>query len=402
MRTLYRFLDRLFGSRVYLDYAAATPLRHFIRREMERVLKLYGNPSSIHGEGVAARRGLTEIRTRAARALRARAEEIIFTSGGTESNNLAIQGVINAALETRKNEKSIHIITSVVEHTSVLEPIQRAQERGALVTYVKPDNRGMIDPRHVQEALTPETILVSLMYVNNEIGTITDLRKISRAVRAFRNNQQSAFPKERHYPLLHTDASQAPLFLDCAPERLGVDLLTVDAAKLYGPKGSGILFRRRGVPLARVSGGGTQEWGARPGTESLMLAVGATAALERAQKTHQESAHAVARLRDYVFQKLEKEFPQVTLNGDTKKRVANNVNISIPNIDPEFFVIQLDQLGIAASTASACKFGEISSVVGELGRGNQDSGAIRITLGLETKQEDIDRLIRALQYLLKN
>ena len=388
--------------RVYFDYAAATPLDARVLRAMQYVnMDVFANPSSVHREGVRAKTLLRSARVRIARALRAREEEIIFTSGGTESNNLAIFGVVEALFREGRAYGDMHIITSSVEHVSILKPIAILEARGVAVTYLPVDEHGQISLENVVKALRKSTVLISLMYVNNEIGTITPLRKITSAV--LKHYREDKKKTAREFPLFHTDASQAPLFLDCSPERLGVDLLTLDAQKLYGPKGVGLLYKKHGSTLAPILYGGAQEGSMRAGTESLALICGFAEALVIAEREHSSAQESVCLLRDSFIRNIEALIPQVIINGDRRERIANNVSITIPDCDMEFLVIKLDHAGIAASSASACLLETGSSYVMKALRGSdlRSTEAIRFTLGKETTKRDIECAVKALKRCVK-
>ena len=384
-------------KRIYLDYAAATPRDDRVSRAMQSVSRsVFGNPSSVHKEGACAKKVLNE-----ARALRVRDQEITFTSGGTESNNLAIFGVVESLISQGYAYHDMHIITSTVEHVSVLKPCAHFANKGVSVTYIPVDDQGRISPESVIKALRPSTILVSLMYVNNEIGTLTSLRKISIAIHTHYNKARKK--PRAGYPLVHTDASQAPLFLDCSPERLGVDLLTLDAQKVYGPKGVGLLYRKHSVALAPLLLGGGQEGGLRAGTEALPLIVGCAEALTIAVRERESTHKNVLVLRDLLIRGIEKSIPHVILNGSREERIANNVNITIPDCDMEFLVIKMDHAGVSVSSASAClSEGSGSHVVRALRDGaTRNVEALRFTLGKETTRHDIERTINILEHCLK-
>lgn len=387
-------------KRIYLDFAAATPVPEHVRKAMEPYWSIdFGNPSSIHSEGVCALSALRAARKRVARALRVREEEVVFTSGGTESNNLAICGVLEAARERGLAYGDMHVITSTVEHVSVLRPLSRYEKQGVSVTYLDVDEAGLVSPQRVAEALTPQTILVSLMYVNNEIGTLTPIRKIAELIRTspLYAKQREGYPSS--YPLVHTDASQAPLFFDVAPERLEADLLTVDAQKLYGPKGVGLLYKKHDVELRALLEGGGQEEGLRPGTEALPLIVGFSVALERAVREHKVLYKRMKTLQELFLRELCTHIPDAVINGSIKERTPNNINISLPSMDAEFMVVKLDQNGVAASTASACRSQEgVSRVVSRLTkRTDEGAQALRFTFGRETTARDITRAVEALK-----
>ena len=288
------------ARRVYLDYAAATPLRGEVRAVMEPYYaERFGNPGAIHEEGRRGRAAVEAARGRIATLLRVRPEEITFTSGGTEANNLAIFGVVSARARSEAARAGtglgdIHIITTAIEHSSVLTPLTQLQEQGIRVSFAPVDADGLIILAECKKLLSPETTLVTFAYVNSEIGVVQDVRRLVRLVRDY----------EREYDTqiaVHLDAAQAPLWLPCAMDSLGVDLMTLDAGKCYGPKGIGVLAHRRRVPLSAQTCGGGQEDGLRSGTENVPLIVGCAEALRIAQEGYAPRAHPVGAARLFVF-----------------------------------------------------------------------------------------------------
>lgn len=385
------FLSRFFKpKRVYLDYAAATPVRASVRAAMERYFSdHFANPSAIHHEGREARRAVEAARGTVARILKIRSEDIIFTSGGTESNNLAIFGVVEATHARGVRYEDMEIITTAIEHPSVLETLKVCAARGTVVHYVPVDENGKVVMSAFEELLSEKTVLVTFAYANSEVGVVQDVKRITRAVRALGDVR----------PLVHLDASQAPLWLPLAMDMLGVDMMTLDAGKCYGPKGVGVLAHRHHVELRPFAYGGDQESGLRPGTENVPLIVGCAHALEIAHDGREARVERVKELRDYLLESLSREIPQAVLNGSREDRIANNVNISIPGLDGEFAVVTLDVQGVAVSTRSACTGGKGggSHVVRVL-TGDEDRAAstIRFTLGEETTRNDIDRAVSVL------
>ncbi len=390
-------------KRIYLDNATTTPVAPDVMREMARFFAAdFGNPGSIHAEGVVAKKAVTEARHNIARLLHAHADEIIFTSGGTEANNLAIAGFIHALHVRGRPYKKMHAITSVIEHASVLECFHELERRGVAVTYMPVNGDGIVMPKSVREALRLDTVLVSLMYANNEIGTIQPVAKIARVIRDFRQRGRLNLT-EAPFPFLHTDASQAPQYLDCNRERLGVDMLTLDGQKMYGPKGVGALYAKRGTPLAPLFKGGGQERGLRPGTENVPLIAGFAKALEMAVKTREVESARLTALRDFLIGKVRMNTAGAVLNGSATERLPHNANFSFPGVDTEFLVLQLDAAGIACSTKSACKEGEREShVVAALGDDpRRATSTIRFSLGRATKRADISFLCAQLERILK-
>lgn len=394
---VYTYIRRLFlvrrpEPRVYLDYAAATPVWREVRDAMAPYLtEIFANPSAIHAEGQRAREAVDHARARLATLLTVRPEEITFTSGGTEANNLALFGTVEAALARGAYPGDIDIISTAVEHPSVLLALSALQRRGVTVHYARVDYEGLIDTAHLVSLLSPKTLLVTFAYVNSETGVVQDVRNTVRAI--------TRVGETSTRPYVHIDASQAPLWLSCAMDSLGVDLMTLDAGKCYGPKGAGVLVHKRGVPIQPLLFGGDQEGGLRPGTENVSLIVGCVEALCRAQDGHHERAQQVSVLRDTLFDEIMTEIPEAVCNGSRHRRVANNCNISIPGIDGEFAVVSLDVQGIAASTRSACAGGKgggshvVATMTGDHERANN---TIRFTLGEETTKEEIHRTVSAL------
>jgi cysteine desulfurase len=309
-----------------------------------------------------------------------RATDITFTSGGTESNNLALIGLVEALHASGRAYADMEIISSRIEHPTILETLSYLEKRGVGVQYVLVDEDGGIQMKSFENALSTKTILATFAYANSEIGVVQDIKKVTRMVRAYNEAHNTKI-------LTHVDASQAPLWLSCALDMLGVDMMTLDAGKCYGPKGVGVLAHRHSVSL-------------RSGTENTALIVGCARALVRAQKEYESRSLAVAKLRDYLFTRLAEEIPQHSINGSLKNRIANNINISFVGFDTEYAVIWLDSKGIAVSTRSAC--GAVgstgSSVVREMMRDEaRATSTLRFTLGEETTKADIEGAIQVLK-----
>lgn len=420
MSTLITKRSTLTAKRCYLDHASTTPLDQRVRRVMEPFFaRDFGNPSSIHAEGVAAKKAIDEARTKIARCLEAHAEEIIFTSGGTEANNLAIFGALAAF--TRSGLVKAHIVTTNIEHSSVLEPLRALERLGrAEVSYVPVESDGIVSPEKVIAAIRQSTVLVSVMYANNEIGTIQPIRRIGKMMYdlRFRNYESRSrrlnakrstlnIRNEKAYPLFHCDACQAPLYLNCLVNALGVDLLTLDGHKLYGPKGVGALYVRRGTPLTPQIFGGGQERGLRSTTENMPGIVGFAEAIRIATVEREKESARVERLRDHLYFliRANKHIDRrVVVNGSMKEneRLPSNLNISLPGVDTEFLTLQLDAAGIACSTKSSCLKGERESyVIRALGGGEERArSTVRFTLGRDTRKTDIDRTAETLLRLL--
>lgn len=383
---------------IYLDHAATT----YLDPKVFEVMKPYfseefGNPSSFNSVGIRAKETLAECREKVAKLLNAKGEEIIFTGSGTESVNLAIQGVAraNKKKNTGAGECKGHIITSQVEHHAVLDTCEYLEkEEGFDVTYLKPDKFGMISAQQVKKALREDTILVTIMYANNEVGTINPISEISKVIKL--NGSANV--------IFHTDACQAGGILNIDVEKLGVDLMTLNGSKLYGPKGTGMLYVRNGTKIKPLMFGGGQEFGLRSGTENLPGVVGFTKALELAQENSERESKRLIGLRDKLINVIIKSVPDTVLNGHPTERLPNNVNISFLNVEGESLLLHLDEQGICASSGSACtsKDLEPSHVLVAMGLPYELAhGSIRFTLGKRTIEEDIDKVISILPDIVK-
>lgn len=401
-------------SRIYLDYAAATPLDPQVLKAMTEVAakaESFGNPSSVHTEGRTARDILERARRNIARTLRVRAEELVFTSGGTESDNLAIVGIgTDIVKHVRQNTKQKlklqhkpECITTPIEHSAILEPLRVLSEGGMNVITLPVTAEGILPPERLAKEINPHTALVSISLVNSEIGVIQRAREIGTLLRAEqrrRTFQPSALPG----PYLHLDASQAAGYLSLSPEDYAADLLTLDAAKIYGPKGVGLLFVRRGVELAPHLRGGGQEEGRRAGTENIVGAVGLSVALARAEAMRAKEVARLSVLQKFFIQELTRRIPGLTLNGSLKRRSPANINVCVPGMDAEFMLIRLDEAGISCSAASACRTlsADGSSYVIEALPGRPGCGAqsLRFTLGRSTTRAQLFRTADVLCHLL--
>ncbi|PIQ68792.1 MAG: cysteine desulfurase NifS [Candidatus Taylorbacteria bacterium CG11_big_fil_rev_8_21_14_0_20_46_11] len=405
-------------KRIYLDYASTTPLDSRVQRVMEAYFsKTFGNPSSIHAEGVEAKKALDGARISVARSLEGRSEEVVFTSGGTEANNLAIFGVVDSLANTHGREYLLkrgrpHVVTTTIEHASILEPLRELEKQGRCdVTYVEVEPRGIIQPERIISALRANTVLVSVQYANNEIGTIQPIRKIGQMLQSFRSTKRSAQRStlnvaKNRIPIFHTDACQAPLYLRCLVNALGVDLMTLDGHKMYGPKGIGVLYVRRGTPLAPILLGGGQEKGMRSTTENIPAVVGFAEALRIATGEREKESIRITKLRNHLYSCMLKDMKiDFVVNGSMKEgeRLPNNLNVSFPGIDTEFLTLQLDASGVAVSTKSSCLTGEKESyVVKALGGGARSAGAtLRFTLGRHTTKKEIEYTTSVLLKLLE-
>lgn len=392
-----------------MDYASTTPLDPRVFKVMTPFfLEKIGNPSSIHFEGVLAKKGLEESRVKVAKILQAHADEIIFTSGGTESNNLAIFGVVKNLEKSGLSIAKMHFVTTVIEHSSVLECFRELESRGAKVDYAPVKSNGIVDPKIIEKLLRRETVLVSIGYTNNEIGTIQPLREVSKIIKNLSAVKgQESIIKGFSSLIFHTDASQAPLYLDCMTERLGVDLMTLDGHKMYGPKGVGALYVKRGNLIQPIFEGGGQERGFRATTENVPAIVGFAKAFEIAVSMRIKESARLEKLRNYFYSKVLQNtgiegLGNITVNGDLNERLPNNINISVTGLDAEFAVLKLDARGIACSTKSSCLGSEGGSyVVRALGGSAKRSlESLRFTFGRSTVKADIDYLLIQLKSII--
>jgi len=369
---------------IYFDNAATTPVRKEVFKAMKPYFsKSYGNPSSLHAKGLEARDAVEEARKLIAGILNCSTDELVFTSGGTESVNLAIKGIAFA-------RKKGHIITQKTEHDAVLETCKWLEKQGFDVTYLDVDEFGLVKPEQVEKHIRKDTILVSIMYANNEIGTIQPIKEIAEVCR-------------KHKVLFHTDACQAAGYLDVDVKNLGIDLMTINGSKIYGPKGIGLLFVKKGLELEPLLHGGGQESGLRSGTENVPAIVGFAKALELAQKEKVTEVQRLTALQDRLVSGLQK-ITDSKLNGHPQKRLPNNVNISIYGIEGEAVLLMLNEKGICASTGSACstKSLEASHVLLALGMSHEMAhGSLRFSLGKHTKEKDISRLMKVLPGIVR-
>jgi cysteine desulfurase len=374
-------------KRIYLDYAATTPTHPEVLQAMTPYFhEIFGNPSSIHTCGQEARGAIEKARASVARLIGADAEEMIFTSGGTEADNFAITG---AALANKK--KGNHIITTAIEHHAVLETCKSLGRRGFRVTSLPVDEYGMVSPGDVKKALTPQTILISVMHANNEVGTIQPLGEIGKIARAAG-------------VLFHADAVQTVGHLPIDVNELGLDLLSMSAHKLYGPKGIGALYIRKGTPLVPFMHGGGQEKGRRSGTENVPGIVGFGKAAEIALEEMDEEVKQLSALRDWFLPSLRKRIEGIKLNGHPVKRLPNNINISVDYVEGESMLLNLDAQGVCVSTGSACSSGNLEASHVLLATGcshEQAHGSLRFTLGKWTTKEDLDKVLETLPPIVK-
>lgn len=381
---------------VYLDHAATTPLDPRVREVMLPYLDTeFGNPSALYAVGRRAKDAIDVARKTVAGLLGSSMDEITFVAGGTESDNLAIQGIARAY-----SSKGRHLITSTIEHHAVLTTFQALAKQGWQAAYVAVDEYGRVNPGDIVRALTPETTLVSIMYANNEIGTIEPIKEITKAVRDWKKeNSRSPFEP----PFVHTDACQAAGALEIDVRKLNVDLMTLNGSKIYGPKQIGILYHRRGIKLEPLVYGGGQESRLRSGTENVAGIVGFVKALELAVSERDVESARLTTMRDALISGIIERVPKVILNGHPTERLPNNANVTILDVEGEAMLLYLDAKGISAATGSACDSVSLdpSHVIVALGRPYEHAhGSIRFTLGRSTTPEDVAYVLDVLPELV--
>ena len=367
----------------YFDHAATTAVKKEVLEEMLPYFNLkYGNPSALYSVGISAKKGLEQARNRVAKVLNAKPEEIYFTSGGSESDNLAIKGVAYA-----NRKKGNHIITTKIEHPAVINTCKTLQMQGYDITFLNVDSTGMINLNELKDAITNKTILISIMFANNEIGTIEPIEEIGKIAK-----QNNIY--------FHTDAVQAVGNVKIDVNKLGIDLLSMSAHKFYGPKGIGALYVRNNVEFTKIIDGGHQERDKRAGTENIPAIVGLGKAIELVYENIDEYNKKLIELRNYCIQQMEKRIPNIKLNGNRTKRLPGNINILFQDVDGKKLLEELNEKGICASTGSACsaKSKDASHVLLAIGlKPLCAQSSLRITLGDDNTKEDIDYLIDNLE-----
>ena len=383
---------------IYLDYAATTPTDERVIKIASPYLdKIYGNAGSLHKAGREAKSAIFNARKLVAEILNCRSEEIIFTGSGTESDDLAILGTARANKNFGK-----HIITSNIEHHAVLYTCEQLEKEGFKLTFSEVDKNGLLILDSFKESITDETILVSVMYANNEIGVIQPIKEIGEIVKNVKADREK---RGLNIPIFfHTDACQAAGYLDLDVQKLGVDMLTLNGSKIYGPKGTGVLYVKTGTKIDPIIFGGGQEWGKRSGTENIFGIVGLAEALKISQKIKEKESAREIKLRDYFIKQILNNIPKVVLNGDIQKRLPNNVNISILDIEGEAMLLWLDKYGICVSTGSACDSQSLepSHVILALGKAYEyANGNLRFTLGRQTTKKDLDYVLKVLPKIVE-
>ena len=375
-------------SEIYFDNGATTRALPQVREIMDEVLeKEYGNPSSMHMKGFDAEKYVNHAKEIIAKSLKVDPKEIYFTSGGTEANNLALIGTAFANKRERK-----HIITSCIEHASVYNPLSFLEDEGFEVTYLPVDEHGIVDLEALKKALRKDTLMVSIMCVNNEIGAIEPVEEIGKIVKSFD-------PKI----LFHTDCIQAYGKLNCYPKKWKADMISVSGHKIHGPKGIGFIYIKNGTKIKPIIWGGNQQKGMRSGTENVPGIVGYGVAAERAARTMAERTAKEIEVRDYLINRILTEIPNCRLNGDPVKRLPNNCNISFEFIEGESLLIMLDMKGICASSGSACTSGSLdpSHVLLAIGLPHEKAhGSLRLTLSEEITKEDVDFVVEQIKAIV--
>ena len=371
----------------YFDYAAATPMFDEAVAAMQPFLTSnFYNASAIYLKAKSNRNAIEDSRKKVAKGIGAKPTEIIFTAGGTEANNLAIHGVMS-------NFKDAHVVASAIEHVSVLDPIACYDH-----SIVPVDGNGFVSLDSLKKLVTPKTVLISIMYANNEIGSIQSVHEIAAFVR---NERKMRSESGNEYPLFfHTDACQATNYLDMQIARIGADLLTINAGKIYGPKQCGALYAKTGVALKPILQGGGQEWNLRSGTENIANIIAFGLACEKVRADYQDEAERITELRDLLIEKLITAIPGLKLNGPReKRRLVNNVHVTIPGIDNERLLMELDEEGFMIASGSACNASsdEPSHVLRAIGLNDEEArSSIRITIGRYSTLEAVDELVKAI------
>jgi cysteine desulfurase len=399
--------------KIYLDHSATTPIDSEVLKSMKPYFdKDFGNASSIHSFGEKALKGVNKSRENLAKFLNCKTKEIFFTSGATESDNMAILGVARA-LKRKEPDKKLHIITSQIEHPAILEPCRRLEQENFKVTYLPINKKGLVELDEFKKAIKKNTALVSIMYANNEVGTIQPITEIGKEIKKINKKRDNCSGKncsvgsceKLPHIYFHTDAVQAANYCDCDIEKLNIDLLSISAHKIYGPKGVGALFIKTGVPFLPLMVGGHQEMGKRGGTYNSPGIVGLGKAVELLQTgKHKKEIIKIKKLRDYLIQQILKKIPNSQVNGDLENRVEGNANFSLIGAEGESMLVMLDMEGIAVSTGSACSSGSLkpSHVLLAMNIPQEIChNSLRITLGKFTTKDEIDCTIDNLQKVVK-
>ena len=393
---------------VYLDHASATLLDPRVIKVMKPFLgEEFGNPSSLHKKGVEAKKAIEESRKNIASLINARPEEIIFSAGGTESISMAIFGVVRSCKLSQK--KLSHIITTKIEHYAVLNSVEALEKEGTHTSLIEVDSEGFIKMESLKRAVRPETVLISVIFANNEIGSIQPIEEIGKWLRGLNKVREK---KDLPRILFHTDACQAGGVSNLNVGKLGVDLMTINGSKIYGPKQSGILYKKKGTTITPIIYGGGQEFGMRGGTENVAGIVGIATAFELSQGLLLKENERLLKLSEYAIKQIKKKISKVSINGPKSfkinkelKRLPNNINITIPGVNGEELMLYLDSYNIAVSAGSACSSNnakEGSFVLKAIGKPSKYiNSSIRITLGRFTDKKQIDYFLKVLPEIVK-
>ncbi len=408
---MYHGLYNLVNSmkRIYLDYAATTPVDREVLKEMLPYFSdKFGNASSVHSFGQEAIAAIDKSREKIAKLFNCDFSEIIFTGSATEANNLVIKGFVIAKdsyrnlLRPTNTGKKFHIISTNIEHESVIEPLKELGKEGYEITYLKSNKEGFVNVADLEKNIKDNTLLISVIYANNEIGTIQPIKEIGRLLEKINKKRlENGFSKI----YLHTDAVQALQFLECRPDWLKVDLMTFSGHKIYGPKGIGGLYVRKNTPIFPIISGGGQEFGLRSGTENVANIVGLAKAVELAFKNREARSRHILNLRNKMLEFIIKDNKNFKINGSTSNRLPNNLNLRFPGISNETLLVALDQAGVAISAGSACSSRAlgISHVLTALGLSKkQAKESIRITLGKDTGDKEIKKAAEIINKTLQS
>lgn len=387
------------NKKVYLDNSATTPLDSEVFKAMTPYLRgAFGNASSLHYAGMEAKKAVDGAQEKIGRFLGCLPQEVYFTSGATESDNMAILGLTGAILRANSGFKP-HIVISAMEHDAILEPVKQLQKEGVEITYLKPNSRGLVEVEDLKKAIKVNTVLVSIMYVNNEIGTIQPISEIGKLIQKLNIGR-----KQKIY--FHTDATQAPAYCDMDVSNLGVDILSLSAHKIYGPKGIGAFFIRKGTPFLPLIWGGHQQDGIRSGTYNVAGIIGLAKAIELIadKKRNKQENKKLRELRDYLIREIKRKVDRIIINGDLIKRVPSNASIIFEGVEGESVLLMLSQKDIAVSTGSACSSGSLepSHVLRAIGvKPELAHGSIRFSLGRFNTKQDIDILLKELPPIIR-
>ena len=398
-------------KRIYLDYAASTPVLNEVQRVMVKAIDIIGNPSSIHKEGVEAAIALTRARAAIALQLACKPRDIVFTSGGTEANNLAILGYARDLMRKLNGRSDLpgggptssrdhsspllhgtHWIVSSIEHPSVLESFSEIEQLGGEVSFIDPDSRGLISVERLAQILRPQTVFVSIGWANGEIGIVQSIQSLTKTIRAYEKKHGTRI-------IFHTDAGQAPLYKVTHVHSLGVDLMTLDSTKLYGPRGCAVLYVGSSVDLKPILHGGGQERHLRPGTENVVSIIGFAKAFGIVSARRTRESDRLKTMRDMLLEILNRALSGIIVNTDIDRALPHILSISVPNINSEYFTLSLDAHGIAISTKSACREGEEqkSRVVDMLGGPEwRAKNTLRLSLGYCTTAQDMEYVAQTL------